>query len=483
MNETFLHRIVTKIFAVCGAAFFIFAFWYSFQNVSRNYESTAWLVLNILFFALMVALLFCVFTKIQSTKGFIILLLLLGGGARIWWIVNINTVPHSDFSIMYEAAKHAAAGNFSFTSYGYFQRWPYQHGFTLYEALLMKVFGENLYILKLFNIFFSLGNSLIIYVIARKLFNEPTGKITSLLYTFYIPNIIYCSVLTNQHISTFFFLLALYFLVVNGFSRKYSWIMIGILLGLGNLMRPTGDFFTLAMIVYVFIYKVLPLRKKEGFTYVKKLVGVVAVYILFQQFISMSLIYGGIASQPLSSQDPYWKFAVGLNQDTIGRYSRGDDIFVSQFSIGEERNNAEIEMIKERIEDKGKLVSLLYEKFKLFWGATDASVYWALQDENQPALKHYLTKLEQLSYLTITLFGIGVIFLFKRMNTKAPLFVVLLVGYALIHLFVEIQTRYRFDILPVVFILAGYGISNIVYLIIKRYNRLVNIKMDFSKSP
>jgi hypothetical protein len=40
----------------------------------------------------------------------------------------------------------------------------------------------------------------------------------------------------------------------------------------------------------------------------------------------------------------------------------------------------------------------------------------------------------------------------------AQLFLILLLGYAALHIVIEIQTRYRYDIMPCVFILQSYGI-------------------------
>lgn len=470
-TKPFLHSFLTKLFAICGGAFFTLAFIFSYQNVSRNYESQAWFLLNIFILAFMVAIIFIITTRYFSTRVFLILLILSGVGARLWWILYIPTAPHSDFYVMYEGAKQAAEGNYSFTTTGYFTRWPYQIGFTLYEALLIKIFGANLIVLKLFNIIFGMGISILIYLISKKVFNETTGRIAALLYTFYIPNIIYSSVLTNQYISTFLFLLGLYFLLGRELSGKYSWILVGLLIGLGNVFRPAGVLFILGIVVFVLLFKVYPFRKKESLSFVKKLIGIVVTYILVQQFVSMSIIYSGVSDLGLSSQDPYWKFVVGLNDETVGRYSRADDQFVSQFPLGEERKNAELELIKERIEDKSNLVSLLYKKFKLFWGGTDASIYWSLEGLEHPELNYYLTKFEQLSYLVLMFFGVGTLFLLDRKNTLASLFVILLGGYVVIHSLVEIQTRYRFDILPIIFILVGFGIHSIVQPFAKKIHK------------
>jgi hypothetical protein len=167
----------------------------------------------------------------------------------------------------------------------------------------------------------------------------------------------------------------------------------------------------------------------------------------------------------LSNQDPYWKFAVGLNYESNGGWNLADDRYVSKFKMGQERNQAEISMIKERLKDKQKVVQLFYNKFVTFWGGDDASIYWSMGEMNRPNLYELLLKLERLMYSAFCLFLICIISLVRRKSDITALLLILIGGYAAIHIIVEIQTRYRFDILPAVFILVGYGVYQISQLL------------------
>ena len=104
----------------------------------------------------------------------------------------------------------------------YFQKWTYQLGFSFYESIVIFIFGESPRALKFLNILYSIGTVLVVYLAASKLFNELSGRMAGLISAFYIPSIIMCSVLTNQHLSTFFYFLALYLVINNGFIKKIS---------------------------------------------------------------------------------------------------------------------------------------------------------------------------------------------------------------------------------------------------------------------
>ena len=448
-----------QILLFCSFVMFLFITIFSVENTISNYQSKlVFLSYVFLFFILIIFLAVIVNHKLLSTKHFLILIIGTGLILRIFWVFYSKTPPVSDFLLMYEAAKKAAMGDFSFASSGYFLRWGYQLGFTLYQALIIKIFGEHLIVLKLFNVLFSMGTAVLMYHLAKKIFNEWCGKVAVLLYTFYIPNILYCSVLTNQHISTFLFFLALYILINKGLDRKYHWIIIGILLSLGNLMRPLGSFFLLGIFVYICIFNIWPIRNKHSFEFAKKFVGILVVYLVVQKIASMGLIHAGITETPLANNDPYWKFVVGLNYDSKGRWNLADDKYVGQFEMGQERNAAELSLIQERLSNKSKLLELFMDKFKIFWGVADASQYWAFIDLNEPELRQLSTKYERIMYIVLTLFITLILFHIKKYNPFLSLFLILILGYACVHLIVEIQPRYRFDILPIFFLLGSFGV-------------------------
>ena len=109
------------------------------------------------------------------------------------------------------------------------------------NQLLFFIFGESLRALKFLNILYSVGTVLVVYLTATKLFNEVSGRIAGLIFAFYIPSIVMCSVLTNQHLSTFIYFLALYFVIDRGFSKKYHWITI-ITDWIGEYYSPSREY-------------------------------------------------------------------------------------------------------------------------------------------------------------------------------------------------------------------------------------------------
>ena len=105
-----------------------------------------------------------------------------------------------------------ANGTFSALSFdktNYFYFYNFQVGFVMYLALIMKIFGSRLIVLKFFEaVAMSLSNVLICKV-ASVTYDRKVGIIASLIYSFLLFNIAGSSIINNQHISTFIILLAI----------------------------------------------------------------------------------------------------------------------------------------------------------------------------------------------------------------------------------------------------------------------------------
>ncbi len=172
---------------------------------------------------------------------FLPLLLILSTLVHVIAVFAVQTPLESDFAMLYQAAQKAAAGDFSFQHHGYFYRWAYQTGFVLWEAVILRVTG-SIAVIKLINALFLSGINGLIYLLARRFVEERAAQAAALLYLVTLfPTLMTC-VLTNQHISAFFLLLAVYVLTGGGdraFCVRRA-LSAGFCLFIGNLMRPEG---------------------------------------------------------------------------------------------------------------------------------------------------------------------------------------------------------------------------------------------------
>lgn len=415
---------------------------------------------------LMIIMVFIYLTnRYLSPRIYLILLIIISFIIRYLWILNVNSPVVSDFSLLYKSALNAVKGDFSFSQTPYFSDWVYQIGFTMYEALIIKIFGEGTLVLKLLNALYSTGTTILVYKITRKIFNEDCGRIAGIIYALYIPSILMSSVLTNQHLATFLFYSAFYLLLKNDYLSKYGWMFIGILLSVGDIMRPLGSYILLAVVLFLLISHFLGTDKKQKTVAIKKGMGILVTFFVVHTIISQLFIATGVTQYPLSNRDPLWKFVLGFNHKTNGQYSNEDYLYTRQFPTGKTRDNAETHLIKERIANKLQLLSLFKNKLEIMWAGNDSSFYWSLGHVNKSQMIEKGKKVQSLIYITLILFIIiSLIKLIKDKSINGPhlLFLLLIIGYVAVHLLIEIQTRYRYFIIPSFVILQSYGFS-IVY--------------------
>lgn len=454
--------IMARALALFGMGLFGWMLWHASANTLTHFASNwaAWLMVAAS--AALALLLVGALDRHKSEKRFLLLLPLLAAAPRLVWIAAVDTAPVSDFLDMHAGALQAAAGDFSFGTNDYFTRWPYQLGFALYEALLIKLFGSSLFVLQVFNVLFQAGTAVLLYKSAARAFGETCGKSAGLLYALYVPNVMLCSVLTNQHISVFFIFFALYVLIRDRLSGRYGWLLVGLLIGFANLMRPLGSFFLIGVAAYAALFLFAPsLRERRWPALAAKCVGVLAVYWLVQQAASFAVVQAGITPHSLDNREPYWKFMVGLNPDTNGGWSYDDTVYVLQFPIGEERNRAMLALLEERLENKRQVAALMASKARAMWGDEDAAPMWSMPEMDRPLLHKRLVQAERIQYVLLAFFGLVAMTVIARRGAtgEASLFLILLLGYAALHLVIEVQTRYRFDILPCVFVLQSFGMA------------------------
>ena len=170
-----------------------------------------------------------------------------------------------------------------------------------------------------------------------------------------------------------------------------------------------GVSFFLAILVYVVIVFLLKGNKEIYLTYGKKFIGIIAVYFVIQKVVSLMIMGIGITVETLANKDSLYKFVVGFNHETQGKYSEEGSSLFRSFSLWDERNEKAKELIQERTSDKGAIVTLLKNKFAYMWGDYDSSIDWSLNGLSPSSeLVDFLCKGERVTYiLTLTFCFIG----------------------------------------------------------------------------
>ena len=107
----------------------------------------------------------------------------------------------------------------------------------LYEAAILRIV-PSVAALKMMNVVWSVGSVYLIWRIVSRFMPGRCALAAAFMMAVYPAQIMYASVLTNQHISLFFVLLAV--AVLTETVSPWGCALAGAMLAVGDLMRPEG---------------------------------------------------------------------------------------------------------------------------------------------------------------------------------------------------------------------------------------------------
>lgn len=411
--------------------------------------------------------LFIIMYKKINFKVKLILILSIGLILRGLWLLNVNSVPVSDFSLIYRNAQALLEGETgAFWGSGYIARFPHLTIMVLYMALMIKVFPvSNLIAMKVFNLLFGILTIYLIYLLAKEIFNsKKLGIYAASIASFFPPLVTYVAVFCTENMAIPLYLLSTYIfiLVLKNKRSKYYLILSGIILSFGNLFRMVATIMVIAFFMYIFIYLKESLIEK-----IKKVALYLIPYLLVLFTVSFTLQGIGITEYPLwkGSEPKITSILKGSNLDSNGRWNEEDASLVSNLNYDYEMIQEESrEIIKERLTTTppSKLAKFYLTKFFMQWNEGDfGGIFWSELDvpEEEIIFNVRLRVLEVFYGLVMVLVFLGLINRRKSSeDLEINLIYLILCGYGVMYLVTESQARYSLIISWVFIILATEGV-------------------------
>lgn len=429
-------------------------------------------VLEIALPLILIVVLYIVTNKyLSSEKHFAIGLFVSALVIRFAYALVVNVPPISDFKLMLDAAQMINSGDYSYNEWQYFIDWSYQLGFVGYQALVLKIVA-SVKAIQLLNCLYMAITSVLVYDIGRRIFGSRTGRIAGILHLTYLPLIYYAPVLSNQHIATVFYYLFIWFLLKETELSKRNAVFAGISLALGQVFRPLGVVFILALLLYVF-YRIGRMKWKSA----QSLIILGVIYVITFQVVLLVIGGTGISENGLANNDPYWKFVPGLNQQYFGRYNPIDNDMYLSNPNAEARQVIEKEIIKERLLISPiEMAKFQVVKIGSFWGDYENSIFglhhlsekqyniyytWYSFDQVFDVFKH----MEKVLYILAFVGGILTVSKIRVYDERSRYLAYVLSFYMGVHLFIEVSVRYRYVMMGIILILGAKGISEMLHII------------------
>lgn len=313
-------------------------------------------------------------------------------------------------------------------------------------ALIYSLLGDSPFNAIILQIFVGCGSYLLVYLIARRIFNQTVGLIAVGLCALYGSFMVYETSILTPVLDTFTLLLGILFLLKSIEKDAIKWYLLaGIALGLSALSRAT----TLLVLPFLLLWVLMMLGLKKRF--------VASFFILLGTTLAISpvtirnYIYSG--KFILLTQSGPVTFWAGNNEDAEGIYylppytdklKDNDDSFWLKDAM---------RFIKEK---PHKYLWLLYKKWTLFWSGyeiPDNDIVYARFEKISPLLKIMLP------FGLIAPLGImGMLLSLMRLNKNVLLLFLVIMGYMSAILLFFVIARFRIPIVPYLTIFAGYTI-------------------------
>lgn len=372
-----------------------------------------------------------------SKHKIIIFLFLFAFVIRIGVILWIDTPVISDFKTMLDASKELVNGTDAYKSMPYFICWGYQMGHVIYQAILLNIINSITF-LKIVNAIVTSSTVIMIYLIGKELSTTKAAIIISIIYSIFLFPLLLNTVLTNQLLPMLLILIAIYLWMKKKKENKLMPVIIGILLGISNMLRSETIVIIIAFVLYTIF---LMIKKENRKALIINLCLIIISYFTLTTATSFVLKATDISPSGLENKNSSWKFLEGLNIETRGQYSEDDAI---KYSYDKKKTTKEL---KKRIQEEWQQYPLLFaKKTKILWLNSDLS--WPLGHiENQEDLKLYEGINQIFIYFFVIMSLLSAITLFKKTYKKEQILILLILFvYFGVYLFIEVMPRYAYSL-------------------------------------
>ena len=386
----------------------------------------------------------------QGTSSRAILALGLGliFATRLVAIVVVHPGLVSDWLNYHHQAAAIASGGPWFSSI--------PTGYPILLAPLYTLFGPHPILGELLNLAMGMWTGVMIFVIVRRRFGVSAAAPALYLFAIFPSQILMTTVLGTE-VTYGAFVATAAAAVIIGPRGIRSILLAGLVLGLSQYVRTTSLFLLPAFVLLIWFQRG---SVRGAVARSALLIGVVLVVLLPAVGANLA---AGAGPLPTTSRYGGWSLLIGLNTETNGQYNLSDQRLIDLPPRTAAWDKRATELALQRLTANPRAtLELFVRKFPMFWGADDYGATWTAKPPFNVARPIGNVELLGSQIVYAGTLALATIYLFIRRRERHPeeLFMMMLVGcVALLHTFVEIQTRYHSYLIPLLCVLAGAQVA------------------------
>ena len=424
------------------------------------FDGTTWIILHIVLCAILTGAVYVVIRSgLWNNSVFWMILIGIGMVVRCVYIFSIQIPIRSDQLKCLEAAKLLLKGDKTWVQDQYFQRWAYQIPFVLYEAAVLKLFGD-VSALYVFNVIWSSVTCFLLYMIVFEATEEKlVSLIVSAMYALAPAYIMHIGLLYNNILGGCLWLSAIYVFLKAMKGKSYSWgyLLCGIILAMSQAIRSEAIILLLAILCFGIYEVVKGTSNRNRVMSLFKIGSVLVAYKLTISVFSYCVELFGLGCGGIYNHNPYWYLVCGFSPENYGEYSVQYAYILDILDPSKQRE-AFFQIMKEII--GGWNIKSFFKfwigKMYRMWGGDNGPFAYGLDSSTWMQLILFLNR--AIYFFTVVFSYIGM--QHKDSKTKL-LFTIAFLGFFFAFLFKEISVKYRYNPGLCLFVLSAFGISMI----------------------
>ena len=395
---------------------------------------------------------------------------------RLIYLLQIQANPHFNVPTMDPLyhdvwAQNIAGGNWIGSSI--FFRAPF---YPYFLALVYKLFGHGYFIPRLIQHIMGSFSCILVYFLARKLYNRSVAIIASLIASTYGILIYFESELLLDSLLVFFdLILILYLLNTEDNPKSYRWLVAGMILGLSALTRPNILF--CIPFIWLWIYLTFKRRIKMktvlayGAIFLLGVILLVAPVTLRNYIVGKDLVL--IASQGGIN------FYLGNNPRADGMsaifygadWQYRDFQFTAQKEVGKTLRPSEISNFYYKkglnfmLGQPDKSLKLLFKKLYLFWNKFEISNNQDIYFFRRYSSLVRILPLGLWLIAPLALTGILISFWERR---KILLPFIFVISYMITVVLFFVTSRFRLPVIPFLIIFTSFAVYWMIRHLVER---------------
>ncbi|OGL38623.1 MAG: hypothetical protein A2042_03375 [Candidatus Schekmanbacteria bacterium GWA2_38_11] len=342
-------------------------------------------------------------------------------------------------------------------------------GYIYFIGIILRFFNEKVFMIKLVQVILSTISVYLIYILAKKIFNESIALLSAFIFSIYPTLIAFTHYLWSETLYIFLLVIIIFFLIVFSLKKNKGYLlMAGIVLGLASLVKSVIFYFLPLIVFWLFLvyFKNFKAFLISSTVFLIACASVITPWTLrnyytYGRFLLVDTNAGTVVWYNLNffdSENYDWGGLIGKKLTRAnGREKCNTGNVVDDYRC-ELKNGIKFIIKNPSLFIKGSVTKLCD-----FWNPTSFLIrhmragYYGVKPGL--ALARVITLVTVGSYIGVIIFGIFGFFYSKNDLIKV-LFLFLIFYYILIHMVMFGMSRYRLPIEPFIMVYASYAILN-----------------------